>query len=160
MRGFKKNTRTRGETIKLGKQLGRSVAGSDVSKQKRALVFAFFGNLGAGKTTFLSGFAKGLGVTEKIVSPTFVIMKRFPLHKGFYKNFYHIDCYRLERPKELLALGFKKILRDPRAIIAIEWSERIRKILPRNSVHITLSVANDGKDKRTISISNGNTYFN
>ena len=140
-------TKTSRETRALGKKMGSSLIRSG-PKDMKALVVAFFGNLGAGKTTFLAGFAKGLGVKEHIVSPTFVIMKRFPLRKGFYKNFYHIDCYRLQDPRELLALGFKKICADPHAIVAIEWSERIRNILPKDCIRVTLKAID--KNKREI----------
>ncbi len=94
---------------------------------KSAKVLGLVGDLGGGKTTFLQGFAKGLGIKEKITSPTFVIMKRF-------KNFYHIDCYRIKKPKELSDLGFKKIISNPENIVAVEWADRIKKILPKGTI--------------------------
>lgn len=107
-------------------------------RSKKAIILGLSGELGGGKTTFLQGFAKGLGVKEKILSPTFIIMRKFKIPKpGFeYKNFYHIDCYRLQKPKEILALGFKQIISNPQNIVAIEWADRIKKIIPRTAIQI------------------------
>ena len=120
-----------------------------------ARVLALTGELGSGKTTFTQGFAKGLGVKEKILSPTFIIMKKFEIlvspagrrNSKSKKNtkykilntryFYHIDCYRLDDPeKELLHLGWEKIINDPSNIVVVEWADRIKKILPRNALRI------------------------
>ena len=84
---------------------------------KNKSVLALKGNLGSGKTTFLQGFAKGLGVKEKILSPTFVLFKHF---KGKNRDFYHFDCYRV-KGKDLNSLGFKDIISNPRNIVAVEW---------------------------------------
>ncbi len=94
-----------------------------------AAVLALSGDLGAGKTTFLQGFAQGLGIKEIVNSPTFVIMKRFG-------NFYHLDCYRLESPEEILELGFAEIIADPKNIVAIEWPEKIKSLLPKDIIQI------------------------
>ena len=98
-------------------------------------LLALRGNLGGGKTTFLQGFAKGLGIKEKILSPTFVILKRFKVTKVF-ENFYHIDCYRLKDSKDILELDFKKIVSDPNNIIAVEWPEKIKKVLPTDLIKL------------------------
>lgn len=113
-------------------------------------IFCLHGNLGAGKTTFIQGAAKALKIKNKILSPTFVIMKDFPLSKKFaFKRFYHIDCYRIEKPEEILALGFKNIAKNPQNLIFIEWPERIKKIIPRNSVWLEFEIK--GKNQRQIS---------
>ena len=96
-----------------------------------AMVVGLQGDLGSGKTTFIQGFAKGLGIGEKILSPTFVILKRFKITKKSFKNFYHIDCYRLKNEKDILELDFKKIILNPENIVAIEWPEKIKKVLSR-----------------------------
>ncbi len=119
--------------------------------QKGALVIGLEGDLGGGKTTFLQGFSKGLGIKQKITSPTFVIMRRYKIQNTRYKiqNFYHIDCYRISKPKEILDLGFKKIVSTPRNIVAIEWADRIRKILPKKVIIIKFEFV----DKTTRKIS-------
>ena len=119
------------ETQKFGEKFAKDVL--SLSQKKTAVAIALSGNLGAGKTTFLQGFAKGLGIKEKILSPTFVIMKRFKIKKG---NFYHIDCYRINNPKNILELDFEKIISDSKNIVAIEWPEKIKKLLPKKSVMI------------------------
>lgn len=101
---------------------------------KKASILGLVGDLGGGKTTFLQGFAKGLGIKEKITSPTFVILKKFQISK--LKTFYHIDCYRIKKPEELLDLNFKKIISSPPNIIAIEWADKIRKIMPKETIWI------------------------
>ena len=142
------------QTQKLGENLAKEILLSQTS-QKTAVVLGLKGNLGGGKTTFLQGFAKGLGIKEKVLSPTFVIQKKFqipekPLHtkcptahfiykKRFFK-FYHIDCYRINKPAEILELGFREIISDPKNIVAIEWPEKIKKVLPKNIIKIELNL--------------------
>jgi len=121
----------------------------------RALIFGLEGDLGGGKTTFLQGFAKGLGIKERILSPTFVLMKRFKIKVSRFKYFYHIDCYRIKKPKEILDLGFKEIISNPKNIVAIEWVDRVRKILPRGTLILKFQFADENKRKITIKQKNG-----
>ncbi|MEK7624329.1 MAG: tRNA (adenosine(37)-N6)-threonylcarbamoyltransferase complex ATPase subunit type 1 TsaE [Patescibacteria group bacterium] len=101
-----------------------------------ALVIALSGDLGAGKTTFIQGFLKMAGVKKRITSPTFVIFKRFKINDLKFKNIYHVDCYRLNKPAEILKLGFKEIINNPQNIILIEWAEKIKNILPKKIIRI------------------------
>ncbi len=101
-----------------------------------ALVIGLMGDLGGGKTTFLKGFAKGLGVKDPVLSPTFNIFRRYELKNGRFKRFYHFDCYRIESEQEILDLGFGEMVSNPDNIIAIEWSEMIEGILPGGTVRI------------------------
>jgi len=114
---------------------------------KRAIVLGLEGDLGGGKTTFLQGFAKGLGIKEKITSPTFVIMKKFEIRNSKFENFYHIDCYRIEKPKEILDLGFKEIISNPKNIVAVEWADRIRQIIPKETFWIKFEIINKNQRK-------------
>ena len=120
-------THSPAQTKKLGRNLSKKTT------KKSSSIVALFGDLGGGKTCFLQGFAKGLGIKEKILSPTFVIMKKYKMKKG---SFYHVDCYRIQNPKEILGLGFRDIISNPKNIIAIEWADRIEKILPKNILKI------------------------
>ncbi len=115
---------------------------------KTAIVLGLQGNLGGGKTTFLQGFARGLGIKDKILSPTFVILKRFQVPGFRFNDFYHIDCYRLKDEKDILELGFKDIIKDARNIVAIEWPEKIRKALPKGVILIKFKFI--GENKREI----------
>lgn len=129
--------------------LGRKLAGEILKKPsgKGAVVIGLIGELGGGKTTFLQGLAKGLMVKERVLSPSFILIRRFSIPK--FKFFYHIDCYRIEKPKEILALGFKEIIANPKNIVGIEWAEKIKKILPKNTLILKFKFL--GKNKRKIS---------
>lgn len=111
---------------------------------KRAFVIGLVGDLGSGKTTFTQGFARGLGVKEKIKSPTFILMQVFELPSRRkklpqYKNFIHIDAYRIARKKELAHLGLQTMFRDPHNIILIEWADRIKSLLPKRAIFIVFA---------------------
>ena len=130
------------QTQKLGKDFASKIL--KLPKNKSAIVLGLKGNLGGGKTTFLQGFAKGLRVKDKILSPTFVILKKFKILKNkFFKTFYHIDCYRIKNEKDILELGLKEIIKNPENIVAIEWPEKIKKVLPKKRVDIEFELIND-----------------
>jgi tRNA threonylcarbamoyladenosine biosynthesis protein TsaE len=134
------------QTQKLGEKIAEEF--SDTVTGKTAVVLGLEGNLGGGKTTFLQGFAKGLGIKEKILSPTFVVLKRFEVPGFRFKDFYHIDCYRLKDEKDILELGFDDIIKDARNIVAIEWPEKIKKALPKDYIKIKFEFVD--KNKREI----------
>ena len=121
------------QTKKLGEAFAKKLLRSSTSKQ--AVVIGLVGDLGGGKTTFLQGFARGLGIKEKILSPTFIIMKRFkiPGQKNF-KHLYHFDCYRINRVQEVASLNLKKIITTPDNIVVIEWIDKIKEILPKKLI--------------------------
>ena len=148
---FKKlKTESPKATQNLGKKLAQSFLASHLSLPSRreegegeghALVIGLDGDLGGGKTTFVQGFAKGLRIKEKILSPTFVILKKFSIPsishsrgRNEFKTFYHIDCYRIGNPKDILDLGFEEIISNPENIIIIEWANKIKKILPKETI--------------------------
>ena len=128
-------------------------------KQKakaNAQILALIGDLGSGKTTFVQGLAKGLGVEQRIISPTYIIMRNYRIKlktKSLkLKTFYHVDLYRLEDniEHEIANLGLKEIWSDPENIVAIEWAEKIRDLVPRNAIWIKFE--NKGDDRRKISV--------
>ena len=141
-------TRKAGQTRKLGIFFAKRILKTSLGK--KALLLGLEGDLGGGKTCFLQGFAKGLGVKEKVLSPTFVLMKRFQIKDSRFKNFFHIDCYRLKSSREILALGFKKIISEPENIVALEWADKIKNILPKKTIWIKFIFA--GKNTRRIEI--------
>lgn len=142
-------TTSAGQTQKIGRILAKDILKSGLGPKAR--VIGLVGDLGGGKTTFLQGFAGGLGLKEKILSPTFIIVRRI-------KNFYHIDCYRIKNPKELLSLDFKKIIADPKNIVAVEWADQVKKIMPRNTIWINFEFINNKTRKITIDKYNGQRY--
>jgi tRNA threonylcarbamoyladenosine biosynthesis protein TsaE len=133
------------ETQKLGEKLAK-----EIKSGKTAVVLGLQGDLGGGKTTFLQGFAKGLNIKEKILSPTFVILKHFKIKSSEFEDFYHVDCYRINQPEDILELGFKEIISNPKNILAIEWPERILKILPKTAVTIKFLFIDENKREITI----------
>lgn len=135
------------ETQRSGELLAREILLSP--RRKGAFIICLNGDLGGGKTTFLQGFAKGLGIKEKVLSPTFVILKRFEI-KGNYSNFYHMDCYRLQGKEDLSSLGFSDMLKNSANIIAIEWAARIKKALPKNVINLDFDFL--GEKERRITL--------
>ena len=134
------------ETQKLAALLAREI--KNISAPcKGALVIALEGNLGGGKTTFAQGFARGLGITAKVLSPTFVILKSFKLRAPSFKRFIHIDAYRIERANEIKVLGWQDLANDPENIILVEWTDRIRKVIPKDAIHIAFEFV-DEKTRR------------
>jgi tRNA threonylcarbamoyladenosine biosynthesis protein TsaE len=136
------------QTKKISKLLAQNLRGGEV--------FGLIGDLGGGKTTFVQGVAAGLGVKEKIKSPTFVILKKYKIskHKSI-KHLYHIDLYRLFRfspvGKNLDILGFdlKEIIKKD-SVIFIEWAEKIAPILPKNWIKIEFKYIDKNRRKIVI----------
>jgi tRNA threonylcarbamoyladenosine biosynthesis protein TsaE len=138
------------ETKRAGKKLAKRLR----FNKKGAAVVALVGDLGSGKTTFVQGFARGIGVKEKILSPTFVILKKFKINADLrpnsckFANLYHIDCYRISKPEEILTLGFKEIASIPQNIILIEWADKIKKFLSEDTVWVKFKFT--GKNERLL----------
>ena len=112
-----------------------------VSQKKRPVILALSGELGAGKTTFVQGLARILGIRERVQSPTFVLMKwyRLPRKHGPFRHLVHVDAYRLDRAKDARHLGLRHVFRDRDAIVVVEWAERIKKLIPKPVTWIRFS---------------------
>jgi tRNA threonylcarbamoyladenosine biosynthesis protein TsaE len=126
----------------------RTLAGSfvkHVSATPQQVVYGFSGDLGSGKTAFTQAVAKELGVTEHVTSPTFVIQKSYPVDKkGFpFKTLIHIDAYRIENGEELRVLGFDRLFENPENLILIEWPERVKEVLPKETPLLRFSFVSD-----------------
>ena len=113
-------------------------------------VLLLIGDLGAGKTHFVKGLAKGLGIDEVITSPTFA------LHNSYEGRLTlnHFDFYRVDDSEEVAILGLNEFFYDKHAVAAIEWSENIKDLLPRNCISITISKVDDNTRKITITQEN------
>ena len=142
---------SKNQTSKLAKELAVTLRQAQGKKIfNKAIVIGLSGELGSGKTTFCQSFAKALGVKEKVHSPTFVIMKKYSVARNQYPVLFHFDAYRIKKPKDIVVLGWKKIISEPKNIILVEWAENIKKVFPKK--HFWIKLAHLGKNKRGIDI--------
>lgn len=123
-------TRSKEETLRYGERLGENI--------HRPVTVLMYGDLGAGKTTFTQGLAKGLGITRVITSPTFTIMKMYRSRVPLV----HIDAYRLEGVSQ--DLGFEEYLEEPDGVTVVEWPMFIEEYLPENALEITVTADEEG----------------
>ena len=125
--------------------LGERLAGNFV----KGGIVTLRGDLGSGKTTFTQGFAKGLGIERRIISPTFVMVRKYEVRnmkqegenppltppregkdkkKDSFIDFYHVDLYRTTSMQEIDGLGLREILADKSNVVVIEWAERLGEL--------------------------------
>ena len=112
-------------------------------KPEAAIVVALSGDLGAGKTTFVQFLAKDLGITETVVSPTFNIIKIYPIENSRFKKLIHMDAYRIDDLSELKPLGLEGFLQDKDNLVCIEWAEKIKEVLPKTTTYLDFSIKTD-----------------
>ena len=127
------------ETEALGQAL--------VQKLAPGAVVAFSGDLGAGKTAFVRGMAQGLGITQRVTSPTFTIVNEY---EGGRLPLFHFDMYRLEDDDALFDIGWEDYL-DRGGVCAVEWSENIQEALEPGTVYVDIR-RGQGEQERIISI--------
>ncbi len=140
-----KKTFSKNQITEIAKELLASL-----EQNESATVVALSGDLGAGKTTLTQAIARELGVSENVISPTFVIMKRYAIQDARYDFLIHIDAYRLNSEAELEKLGWAELLADPKNLILIEWPERVLGIIPEHAHRISLS--HKSEDEREMEI--------
>jgi tRNA threonylcarbamoyladenosine biosynthesis protein TsaE len=134
------------DTIEETYALAESLAGTI----KPGQFIALRGDLGSGKTTFTKGFAKGLGITKHITSPTFLIIKTYEVSRDDIRKLYHLDLYRLRSEKEIEEIGIAEIINDPFGVVIVEWAERMGNLLPKERIDINLEYIDERKRKITI----------
>lgn len=125
------------ETMELGEKLGKLLAPGDV--------IALFGDLGAGKTTLTKGIAVGLGLVADIHSPTFTLIHEHPGAVPLY----HVDLYRLSSEEEIETLGLEEYIYSD-GVTIIEWADRMKSILPKDRLDITLRMQGDTERELTL----------
>lgn len=132
-------TKSESETRKLGERLAKKFKGGEI--------VCLEGELGTGKTTLIKGIAKGLGIKRHITSPTFVLMKIYKTnphesvhkyHESRIRTLCHVDVYRINQPQELVDIGILEYLASPRVVTVIEWAEKVKKILPNDTIWIKM----------------------
>jgi tRNA threonylcarbamoyladenosine biosynthesis protein TsaE len=126
------HTKISEETVALGRTLSLHLRAGDV--------VAFYGDLGAGKTTMIKGVAAGLGVAEVVKSPSFVIVTEYAGKLPVY----HVDLYRLNENSDFESIGLDSYL-DGDGVCLIEWAERAEKVLPDKAIRVRMSVEDSGR---------------
>ncbi len=126
------------QTEAIGEKIGKQLHGGEVIE--------LMSDLGGGKTTFVRGLARGLGSSDTVASPTFMICKQYNAGKI---TLYHYDFYRLSEPG-IMEHELQEGLSDPNAIIVVEWADIVADILPKN--RITISIAATSETERMITI--------
>jgi len=131
-------TMTRAELVAWGESFGHAAT--------PPLVIALAGDLGAGKTTLTQAICAGYGVTEPVTSPTFAIVHRYEAPRS---PVYHLDLYRLDKPSELVNIGWDEIAAS-HALVIVEWPERAGELIPPQHVSIDLEYAPSDPERRVL----------
>jgi len=116
-------------------------------KSDGATLVTLSGELGAGKTSFTQGVARALGVEGAVTSPTFVLMKIYPLIDKPFKRLVHIDAYRLKGAEELSPLGLDEVLADSENLVLLEWPEQVEGGLSKADHTLSFTVVSENERK-------------
>lgn len=128
------------ETLELGKKIASTLRGGDI--------ISLVGDLGAGKTVLTRGISEALGVKKGVKSPTFTLMNVYSASNSQgIKLVCHIDAYRLNSFRDLLAIGAMEYFEDLEVLTIIEWGDKAKDILPRHAKIITIDLINESKRK-------------
>ncbi len=127
------------DTVSIGEQLGRAL--------KPPMVIELSADLGGGKTTFVSGLARGLGIEQTVTSPSFTLSREYRAKSG--TKLYHFDFYRLN-DSGVLADQLAEAISDPKAIVCVEWSDIVKGILPSQRLTIKFAQVASNADARDI----------
>ncbi|MCX6791825.1 MAG: tRNA (adenosine(37)-N6)-threonylcarbamoyltransferase complex ATPase subunit type 1 TsaE [Candidatus Gottesmanbacteria bacterium] len=134
------------ETARVGEDLARYLG-----DRGGPHIVCLYGQLGSGKTTFTQGFARGLRIPTRLLSPTFIIVRRYQIPKKDF-HLYHVDLYRLQTVSELEGLGLPEIFADLASYTVVEWAERLGGLMPQERIDILFTTEQD--DSHTITIKN------
>lgn len=110
-------------------------------------IFAFYGEMGAGKTTFIKQLTKSMGIEDEASSPTYGFVNEY--YSPYYGKIYHFDCYRLQSEEEAYDIGIEEYLYEE-VYTFIEWPEKIDNLLPENTVCVKITV--DTSNERIIEV--------
>lgn len=124
----------------------RAVAAELVAELPPDTTLALHGDMGVGKTTFVQGLALGLGVSERVTSPTFAI---YSVHQGTTRKLIHLDAYRMEKESQIDALLLEEFLVSPWCL-AVEWPEKTGAWLPTDAWHLTLAIVEGDQHRVTL----------
>lgn len=144
----------------------QQLAGKILSKLKDRNIVCLYGELGAGKTTFVQGLAKALGIEKRVISPTFILLREYEvasrqlpvarrknnwkLVAGNWKHLLHLDCYRIDSEEDFKSIDLKELWQDKNNLVVIEWTERIAKILPKERIDIKFEYISENEREITM----------
>jgi len=111
-------------------------------------IFAFYGSMGAGKTTLISAICTELGVNDIVNSPTFTIVNEYRTRNG--RQIYHFDFYRIEKMQEVYDMGFEEYMYESDGICFMEWPEKIENILPEETIKVRITTSENESREITI----------
>ena len=134
---MKKITNNQKQTKILGVELAEKLTVKDT--------ILLYGELGAGKTTFTQGLAVGLGIKDRIISPTFVLQRIHEVEGREIKRMNHVDLYRIETPTVSDFLGLTDLFDDEESITIIEWAERLKEFQPKKGYLIKIKYLDENK---------------
>ena len=133
------------QTEALGERLGRQL--------KPGTVIAYTGDLGAGKTAFTRGLARGLDIPDRVTSPTFTIVNEY---EGGRLPLFHFDMYRLADADALFDIGWEDYL-DRGGVCAVEWSEQVEDAMPPETIYVTIARHPEDEHWRIITVEGADT---
>ena len=113
-----------------------------IAQMGESRIFAFYGTMGAGKTTFVKALCEAMGVTDTVNSPTFAIVNEYDTPSG--RPIYHFDFYRIKRLAEVYDMGYEDYFYG-RGLCFIEWPELIEELLPEDTVRVNIEELADGR---------------
>ncbi len=122
-----------------------------VTKLKPGDIVFLHGDLGSGKTTFVQGVAKGLGIKTRVISPTFIVLRTHATNNRMIKKLFHLDLYRLESKEDVKSIALGDLTGDPEAVTIIEWPEILNDSI--KAIEINFEYLNE--NSRKIEIENG-----
>lgn len=129
-------------------QVAKTIIAEYASQER--LTLCLYGDLGAGKTTFVQYLGRELGVSGHITSPTFTIMSRYETEHSIFNTLQHIDAYRIDDESEVGPLRLGELLQEKHTIVCIEWPEKIASVIPENAVKMQFEILPDESRKLTI----------
>jgi|SRR3989344_1912875 len=132
------------DTENLAKNMAAQLQGGQL--------LALVGNLGVGKTVMVKALARAWGVTQNIMSPTFVLLKIYDIDHKSIKKMVHVDCYRLAGQEDLADIGLADYLHQPDTVVVIEWADKISG-LPADTIYV--NIEHRGEEQRKITVTGG-----
>lgn len=132
--------------------LGRA-AGEFLRQTRGVRIYAFYGSMGAGKTTFISAVCAALGVQDEVASPTFTIVNEYRAADGTLV--YHFDFYRIDKVSEALDIGYSEYI-DSDGICLMEWPEKIEELIPEDALRVHITEEADGSRTLSFDLENVN----